>query len=76
VNIWKRFKALIPDDPLLIAKVETIDTLRGTSSVLPLGGGHMVVRGTSVAVGNFAFVRGGAIEGPAPNLGDPVALEV
>jgi hypothetical protein len=76
MNLWKRFKALIPDDPLEIGQVEAIDTLRQTSDVLMLGGGTQVVRGTNVPVGQHAFVRSGAIEGKAPDLGAPIALEV
>jgi|PlaIllAssembly_1097288.scaffolds.fasta_scaffold00380_7 hypothetical protein len=76
MNLWKRFKALIPDDPLEIGQVEAIDTLRQTSDVLMLGGGTQTVRGVSVPTGQFAFVRGGAIEGKAPDLGSPIALEV
>jgi hypothetical protein len=30
----------------------------------------------SVPVGQYAFVRGGVIESKAPDLGDPIALEV
>jgi hypothetical protein len=76
MNLWKRFKQLIPDDPLEIGQIEAIDTLRQTSAVLMLGGGNLVARGTSVPVGQFAFVRAGVIEGKAPDLGGPVALEV
>jgi hypothetical protein len=76
MNLWKRFKALIPGDPLEIGLVESIDTLRQTSAVLMLGGGTQIVRGVSVSVGQYAFVRGGVIESKAPDLGDPIALEV
>lgn len=76
MNLWKRFKALIPDDPLEIGEVESINTLTETSAVLMLGGGTKIVRGVSVPVGQYAFVRGGVIESKAPDLGAPIALEV
>lgn len=76
MNIWRRFKALIPDDPLEIGQVESVDWLLQTSAVVMLGGGHMVVRGASVSLGQYAFIRRGVIEGHAPDLGAPIALEV
>lgn len=76
MNIWRKFKALIPDDPLLIAEIIEVDTSLGQSRVTTLDGGVMWVRGTTVTLGGWAFVRGGVIEGKAPDLGTPVDLEV
>jgi hypothetical protein len=76
MNLWKRFKQLIPDDPLEIGQVISVNGLTQTSIVLMLGGGTQTVRGVSVPLGQYAFVRGGAIEGAAPDLGSPIALEV
>lgn len=40
----------------------------GSSTLQLLDGATIVARGTTVPVGNKAFVRAGLVEGPAPNL--------
>ena len=67
VNAWARFKKLLPVSPLVIVTVDSINT-DGTSTVTTASGGVMRVFGDGVAVGNKAFVRGGIIQGEAPNL--------
>jgi hypothetical protein len=76
VNLWKRFKALIPGDPLQVGEVIGINSIEQTSTVTLLGGGTLVVRGADVPLGQRCYVRGGVIEGQAPDLGAPIALEV
>lgn len=66
-NIWRRFQDLLPEDPLLIGEVLAHNT-DGTSTVELIGGGTLRVRGQSVAIGKNAFIRGGVIEGEAPDL--------
>lgn len=66
-NIWKQFEQLLPKDPLLIATVAS-QLSDGTSVVSFPGGGTAIVKGTSVAVGNKAFIQTGRIQGEAPNL--------
>lgn len=66
-NLWARFRRLIAESPTVIVTVTTVGA-DGTSLVTTAGGGTMRVIGTEVAAGNKAFVRDGAIIGPAPNL--------
>lgn len=62
---YARLLALLPADRSQIARVVSTD---GSSAIVELpGGNRMHVRGTAV-VGVNVFVRGGAIEGPAPTL--------
>jgi len=67
-NFWTRFAKLLPQSPLLIGTVLSIDFSSGASMVQLPGGGTLNVRGTDVAVGQKAFVRNGLIEGTAPDL--------
>ena len=71
MNIYRQLIDLLPSDPLLIGAV-TAHNADNTSTVEMPDGGTMRARGTGVAVGLNAFIRGGAIEGPAPDL--PVRL--
>lgn len=66
-NIWKQFQALIPADPLLVGTV-TDHNSDDTSTVTLIDGGVIRARGQGVAIGNKAFIRGGIVEGEAPNL--------
>ena len=67
VNIWNRFKKLLPDSPLQIVTVNTING-DGTSSVATASGGALRVFGVGVAAGNKAYVKDGRILEEAPNL--------
>lgn len=64
-NLFKKFKELLPEAPLLIGTVQSTQT--GQAFVqLPSGA---VIRARGQAdVGQRVFVRDGAIEGEAPNL--------
>lgn len=64
-NLAVKFQALLPGDPLQIGTV--ISSASGSTTVEYPGGARVVVRGTA-AVSSTVFVRGGAIEGPAPSL--------
>lgn len=66
-NPWKRLQKLLPQDPLLIGDV-VLHHNDGTSTVTLADGRELRVRGQNVAVGQKAFIRGGEIRGPAPNL--------
>ncbi len=66
-NVFQRFKQLLPDRPLLIVTVETVNG-NGTSTVRTVTGGSMVVSGDTVTAGSKAFVRDGRIEDAAPDL--------
>lgn len=66
-NPWTAFRKLLPSDPLLVAEV-IAHNADGTSTVQTPDGAILRVRGQGVAVGAKAFVRGGAIDGEAPDL--------
>lgn len=71
-NPWSRWQSLTPDPALMVGEVISIDSVAGTSVVqIPpvVGGSLLRVSGASVAIGARAFVRGGVIEGEAPELG-------
>jgi hypothetical protein len=67
VSLITRLRALFPADPLLVCTV-TAHNADGTSTVQFPGGQSARVRGQTVAVGLNAWLRGGRIEGEAPNL--------
>lgn len=62
-NLFRRFKALLPDAPLLVGTVVATAPLRVQ---LP-DGTILAVRGEAM-MGQSVFVRGAVIEGPAPAL--------
>ncbi|MDF3932316.1 hypothetical protein [Pseudomonas citronellolis] len=68
VNPWKRFLGLLPDAGRTVGEVVSIDSLAGTCQVRLRNDALLSVRGTSVAIGNFAFIADGAVAGSAPNL--------
>lgn len=65
-NIYRRLRELLPQPALLIADVLAVNT-DNTSTVQFPDGSQQRVRGTSVAVGQPAFVRNGIVEGLAPS---------
>lgn len=66
-NPWTRWGALEPKPILMVGEVLEL-TEDGASLVEIIGGGVVRAAGTSVPVGHRAFVRGGEIEGEAPEL--------
>lgn len=64
-NLLRALRELSPEPVLLIGEVISIG-LDNTSVVEFPDGSQMSVRGTSVAVGEPAFVRDGVIESRAP----------
>lgn len=73
-NPWSRFVALAGVDPLLVGEVLAHRDDGSDTSLIELpGGGHIVASGQTVPVGAMAFVRGGKVEGQAPDL---PALEI
>ncbi len=64
-NLWQKFQQLIPQTPLMIVTVETINP-DGTSRVTSSNGDLFLVRGVSVPVGAKAFIKDGVIQGEAP----------
>lgn len=67
-NLYRALRELLPEPPLQVATVAAVHTSEGASTITWPGGAQQRVRGTSVASGQLAFVRDGAIEGPAPAL--------
>lgn len=64
-NLWKRLKQLLPEAPLLVGVVDSVDAY-GALVLLP-DGSLTAVRGAAT-VGDSVFIRNGLIEGPAPEL--------
>ncbi len=67
-NLYRALRELLPDAPLQVAIVTSVNALSKTSTVTWPGGSVQTVRGVSVEVGKNAFVRDGVIEGEAPAL--------
>lgn len=65
MNPYRRLLALIPGQPLDAGQVTAVGTDGVTVQLV--GGGIVRVRGEAT-VGEHVYVRGGAIEGPAPGL--------
>ncbi|WP_333873047.1 hypothetical protein [Methylobacter sp.] len=64
-NTWAMFKELLPRDPLLVATLSVTD---GTTSLMTLlDNGVVRVRGTGTIGGKY-YIRGGKIDGAAPNM--------
>lgn len=66
VNVYKKFLAILPDDPLLVGTVAAVYS-DDMVDVTLTGGGTIRVSGTA-AVGSRVFVQGGSVQGPAPDL--------
>ena len=66
-NLYRKFRELIPDAPLLVGEVVSTSPLR-----VELPDGSLIPARGEATLGALVFVRDGAIEGPAPTL--PVEL--
>ncbi len=73
-NLYLRLRELLPQPTLLIGTVLAINADQ-TSTVEYPDGSQQRAYGTSVAVGQAAFVRGGVIDGVAPSR-EAVVIEV
>jgi len=65
-NLWRQFKDLLPEAPLLIGTV-AMRHADGTATVTLLDGGQLRVSGAG-ADDSRVFVRDGRIAGVAPEL--------
>jgi hypothetical protein len=74
-NLYRALMELLPEPPLQVATVASIDYASGTSAITWPGGDVQTVRGTSVAIGSNVFVRSEVIEGKAPSL-EALTIEV
>lgn len=64
-NLYRRFLALVPGQPTDVGEVIALET---DGVIIQLVSGELVrVKGTAV-IGNWVYVRGGEISGPAPEL--------
>lgn len=68
VNPWKRFIGLLPGGSRTVGTVASVSSTTGTSTVTLRNGVNVVVQGTSVGVGQKAFITDGSITGQAPSL--------
>lgn len=64
-NVYKLFRSLLPEAPLLVGEVISIDN--GTATIELPDGGRILARGVAT-VGVRVFARDGLIEGTAPTL--------
>ena len=67
-NLYRALRELLPEAPLLVASVISVQTSEGTSTVEYPGGNQQRVRGTGAAVSSQVFVRNGIVENAAPAL--------
>jgi len=67
LNLFARFKRLLPSDPLLAGEVISHNS-GGTSTIELPSGGQVRARGQGVAVGSNAYISGGRVQGEAPSL--------
>jgi hypothetical protein len=67
-NLYRALMELLPESPLQVATVVSVNAVQGTSTITWPGGDLQTVRGTSLGAGIRVFVRNGVIEGSAPNL--------
>lgn len=68
MNIWSKFRKLLPGAPRQIGTVTAINEPAATSTLTLLDGAQIIARGIDVPIGSQAYVRAGTIEGPAPDL--------
>jgi hypothetical protein len=66
-NLYQRLATLLPQDPLRVGQVVSLNA-DGTSTVLLPDGGLLRPRGQGVSIGSNAFVKSGQIQGLAPDL--------
>lgn len=64
-NLLAQFRSLLPQSPLLVGEVTAI---AGGIATVELPDGSIVSARGDATVGDQVFVRGGAIEGQAPDL--------
>jgi hypothetical protein len=67
INVFNRFQALTPKLTTSVVEITVVNS-DGTSNATTLAGVTITVIGTSLSVGDKAFVRGGEILRQAPDL--------
>ena len=66
-NIWQQFKQLLPEGSRVVVSIVSHHT-NNTSRARLRNGTVVTVSGTSVGVGERAFVKDGEVKGAAPDL--------
>jgi hypothetical protein len=64
-NLYQAFADLFSQSPLLVGEVIATNS---NGAIIELPDGSAILARGSATVGQFVFVRGGAIEGLAPSL--------
>lgn len=64
-NPYSRFAALVAGPPMDVGEVLSVET---DGVIIALVSGAQIRARGDATVGDWVYVRGGVIEGPAPNL--------
>lgn len=72
-NLYRQFARLFAPDPLLVGTVLSTD---GITTRITLPDGALITARGTADVGAKVFVRAGAIEGTAPNVGSVTEIEI
>lgn len=72
-NLYREFSRLFAPDPLLAGEVTAVSAVDVT---VELPDGALIKARGEATLGDKVFVRGGAIEGPAPNVASVTVIEV
>ena len=67
-SLWRQFRGLLPQSPLIVAEVITIDTDGSTLVELPGGAQFKTRGGAGLTAGDWVYIRDGEIRGEAPAL--------
>ena len=67
IDIWKQFSGLLPSQTVIVATVRSVSS-DGTSILDTPEGGSLRAQGVVVVAGGKAYVQGGRVLGPAPDL--------
>jgi hypothetical protein len=73
MNLWRRFRDLLPSDPLMVGEI-TADHADGTVTVTLIDGATLRVLGSGT-VGAMVYVQTGRVVGEAPSL-DVEVIEI
>lgn len=68
VNLWRRWKDLMPDDPILVGTAVAIDDVTKRTLVQFPGGSRTWVMGAATVSMGMVFVQSGKMAGEAPSL--------
>lgn len=72
-NLYREFARLFAPDPLLAGEVVATSDVDVT---VELPDGSLIKARGAATVGDMVFVRGGAVEGPAPAVASVTVIEI